>query len=288
MRPELEAEQEVDFGRYGRTIAARWWLVALAAAVGVVVGWAVSLGGGTVYRATATVYLGQPLTPSGNAQIQSLATNPTTVNQIVKSAGVTRPIAEELGVQPGKLRRGVSTKAVSGAIARAGQTQLVEVSVRGPWREESAAAANRLAETVVERISVYVDSKITALGQLAGSQERELDRLGRQIEENESAIASGTGLEPVERLTLANLGVILEQRRGQLLEDLLQTRQLLTLAQDVERAQVVTQASAVEVTARSKRNAMIVGGVIGLIAGALLVLLPRARLAGPRLHARAS
>ena len=286
MRPELEAEQEVDFGRYGRTIASRWWLVALAAAVGVVAGWAVSLGGGTAYRATATVYLGQPLSPSGNAQIQSLATNPTTVNQIVKSPSVTRPIAEALGVKPGKLRRGVSTKAVSGAVARAGQTQLVEVSVRGPWREESAKAANRLAETVVERVSGYVDSKIGALGQLADSQEHELDRLGRQLDENEAAIASGTGLEPVERLTLANLGVILEQRRGQLVEDLLQTRQLLTLAQDVERAQVVTEAAAVEVAARSKRNAMLVGGVIGLIAGALLALVWEP-LGGRRLHTRA-
>ena len=286
MRPELEAEQEVDFGRYGRTIASRWWLVAVAAAVGIAAGWAVSLGGGTVYRATATVYLGQPLSPSGNAQIQSLATNPTTVNQIVKSPSVTRPIAAALGVEPGKLRRGVSTKAVSGAVARAGQTQLVEVSVRGPWREESAKAANRLAETVVERVSGYVDSKISALGQLADSQEHELDRLGRQLDENEAAIASGTGLEPVERLTLANLGVILEQRRGQLVEDLLQTRQLLTLAQDVERAQVVTEAAAVQVAARSKRNAMLVGGVIGLIAGALLALVWEP-LGGRRLHTRA-
>jgi len=171
-------------------------------------------------------------------------------------------------------------------VARAGQTQLVEVSVRGPWREESAKAANRLAETVVERVSGYVDSKISALGQLAGSQEHELDRLGRQLDENEAAIASGTGLEPVERLTLANLGVILEQRRGQLVEDLLQTRQLLTLAQDVERAQVVTEAAAVQVAARSKRNAMLVGGVIGLIAGALLALVWEP-LGGRRLHTRA-
>jgi uncharacterized protein involved in exopolysaccharide biosynthesis len=285
MRPALEAEQEVDFGRYGRTIAARWWLVALAVGAGVVVGWAVSLGGGTVYRATATVYLGQPLSPSGNAQIQSLATNPATVSQIVRSPSVTRPIAGALGVKPGRLRSGISTKAVSGAVAKAGQTQLVEISVRGPWREESAEAANRLADTVVARVSGYVDSKISALGQLAGSQEHELDRLGRQLDENGAAIASGTGLEPVERLTLANLGVILEQRRGQLVEDLLQTRQLLTLARDVERAQLVTEAAAVEVAARSGRNSMLVGGVIGLIAGALLALLWEP-LAGRRLQTR--
>jgi len=285
MRPELEAEQEVDFGRYGRTIARRWWLVALAVAAGVLVGWAVSLGGGAVYRATATVYLGQPLSPSGNAQIQSVATNPTTVNQIVRSASVTRPIAEALGVKPGKLRRGVSTKAVSGAVAKAGQTQLVEISVRGPWREESAEAANRLAETVVERVSGYVNAKIATLEPLAEAQAHELEALGARIDENEAAIASGTGLSTGERLALVNLGVLLEQRRGQLFEDSVQTTQLLTLARDVERAQVVTTAAAVEVAARSKRNSMLVGGVIGLIAGALLALLWEP-LVGRRLQTR--
>ena len=30
---ELEAEQEVDFGSYGRKIAARWWLLATLLAV---------------------------------------------------------------------------------------------------------------------------------------------------------------------------------------------------------------------------------------------------------------
>ena len=66
MRPELEAEQEVDFGRYGRRIAHRWWLVLAAAGVGVLVGWLVSLGGGDVYKATATIYLGQPLVAERN------------------------------------------------------------------------------------------------------------------------------------------------------------------------------------------------------------------------------
>ena len=285
MSPELEAEQEVDFGRYGRALAARWWLVVLAVAVGVVLGYVVSRSGGNVFRATATVYLGQPLSPSGNAQIQSLATNPSTVSQIVKSPSVTRPIADALGVKPGKLRRGVSTKAVAGAIAKAGQTQLVEVSVRGPWRKESAEAANRLARTVVERVSGYVDSKIASLGELVASQQQELDALASRIDANESAIASGSGLTSGERLILVNLAGLLEQRRSQLLQDRLQTQQLLTLAQDVERARVVTEASAVQVAARSRKSSMVVGGLIGLLAGAAAALL-WAPLVGRRLHTR--
>ena len=272
MSPELEAEQEVDFGHYGSTIVARWWLVVLAVAVGVVIGYVASRSGGNVFRATATVYLGQPLSPSGNAQIQSLATNPSTVSQIVKSPSVTRPIADALGVKPGKLRRGVSTRAVAGAIAKAGQTQLVEVSVRGPWRKESAEAANRLAQTVVARVSGYVDAKIVSLKALVESEQQELDSLAGRIDANESAIASGSGLTPGERLVLVNLSGLLEQRRSQVLQDRLQTQQLLTLAQDVERAHVVTAASVVQVAARSRKSSLVVGGLAGLVAGALLAL----------------
>ncbi len=50
-----EAEQEVDFGRYVRLVAARWWLVVAGLIVGAVVGYAVSLGGTQRYQATATL-----------------------------------------------------------------------------------------------------------------------------------------------------------------------------------------------------------------------------------------
>ena len=35
---QVEAEQEVDFGRYWWAIVARWWLVVLCVAIGVVIG----------------------------------------------------------------------------------------------------------------------------------------------------------------------------------------------------------------------------------------------------------
>src|SRR5579884_3032806 len=64
-----EAEQEVDFGRYVRLVVARWWLVVAGLALGAVVGYAVSLGGSQRFQATATLYLGQPYSASGNVQL---------------------------------------------------------------------------------------------------------------------------------------------------------------------------------------------------------------------------
>ena len=64
-----EAEQEVDFGRYWRLIVARWWLVLAGFVIGAVIGYAISLGGTQVFKATVNLYLGQPYSASGSVQL---------------------------------------------------------------------------------------------------------------------------------------------------------------------------------------------------------------------------
>lgn len=76
--PDLDAEREVDLRSYWDRIAAHWWLLLVGLAAGLVIGYLISLGGSQVYKAKATVYLGQPLSGSG-IQVQSQATNPSTV-----------------------------------------------------------------------------------------------------------------------------------------------------------------------------------------------------------------
>lgn len=268
-------EQEIDLARHWWLVVARWWLVAAAVAVGIVVGLLVSLGGGTVYQARATVYLGQPLSPSGSSQVQGLQTNPSTVNQVVKSRSVVASVAGRVGVPADRLRAGVSSKPVSGAVARLGQTPLVEVVVRGPWRRQSADAANLLADAVVERVSGYADAKIAQFSVL-------LESVDVQIEQAEDAVAryraaleddAAPALSATDRLVLVGLLDGAEQRRGQLVQLRTQTQLSLTLANEVERGQVVTRASATKVDARSPRISIIVGAVIGLVAGVALALL---------------
>ena len=273
MTAGVEAEQEVDLGRYGRAIARRWWIVLGAALLGALIGWLVSLGGGDVYRATATVYLGQPLSPSGSAQIQSLATNPATVGQIVRSQAVVRDVAEEVGIRPAKLRSGISTKTVSGAVARQGQNPLVEVTVRGPWRRESAEAANLLAARVVDEVDAsYTEVKIRTLTDQLDSLEMQLGSVDARLDELADAVLA-PGLDSTGKLTLGVLLTTLEQRRAQIVEDLTTTEQLLTLAENVEASRIVTDASSSQVAARNRRNSIVVGAVVGLLAGIALALL---------------
>jgi capsular polysaccharide biosynthesis protein len=270
--PELDAEREIDFGRLGRSVAARWWLVAAAVAVGAIAGYLASFGGGSAYMARTTIYLGQPTSPSGNAQVQSRATNPAIVSEIVRSDATIRDVAREAGVDPGRLRRGIATRVVAPAAqtaARQGQNPLVQISVRGPWREQSARAANLLAQEVVTEVSGYVNEKVAALEDRLASQERQLRSIDTTIEKLQ---ASRTGLSGTERLNVLVLISLAEQRRGIVIGDRTDTEQLLTLAEEVERASQVSEAAAVKVPAQSPRSSIVVGALIGLLAGLALAL----------------
>src|SRR5918992_1997284 len=107
---DLEAEQDVDFRRYWNAVLARWWLPALGLLAGILGGYALALGGGDVYRAEAVLYLGQPFTPNGGASVPGLATNPSTVNEIVHSEAVLQRVAERANMSLGKLRANVSSR----------------------------------------------------------------------------------------------------------------------------------------------------------------------------------
>jgi capsular polysaccharide biosynthesis protein len=272
--PNDESEREIDFAGLGRSVARRWWLVLAGVVVGAVLGYLTAVGGDDVYVARTTIYLGTPLSPSGGGQIQSLATNPATVSEIVRSEAVVQDVAAEVGVRPGELRRGITSRAIqaASAAARANQNPLVEISVRGPWREESARAANLLAETVIEEISGYVDVKAESLRDQVENQNRELAQIEGRLERLE-ATATGPGLSDLERLTLQSLVGFAEQRRGQLVNERTATRQLLTLADTVERSSQVTEARAARVPARSSRSGVVVGALIGLLAGLAAALL---------------
>src|SRR5437868_13046831 len=82
---DLDAEREVDLRSYLSALATRWWLLAAGLVGGIIIGLLISLGGRQVWTANTTVYLGQPLSPTGSVQIQSDSTNPSVVGTIIHS-----------------------------------------------------------------------------------------------------------------------------------------------------------------------------------------------------------
>jgi hypothetical protein len=285
--PDLDAEQEVDLGRYWGAIVSRWWLPLAGLAAGIILGYLVSLGGGQVYQAKAVVYLGQPLS-TGGVPIQSLATNPATVGEIVHSESTLRAVARAARVSVGQLRGQVTSQTISGGAAgtataaRAGQTPLIAIIVKAKAPGAATRATNALAASVVQQVSgSYVNGKIKSFEIQLAAENKEILSIDQRVNELQTAVQNAGGLSSIERLLLVNQIGFAEQERTQVVTQQTQTQQLLSVARNVERSQIVTRGAAVKVTARSRRNSMLAGGFIGLILGLLAALLwePVSRIA---------
>jgi uncharacterized protein involved in exopolysaccharide biosynthesis len=270
---ELDAEREVDLRRYWNALVSYWWLPLAGLAVGLVIGYLLSLGGNQVYKATATLYLGQPY--SGNSTVQSLATNPSYVNQKVHSEAAARIAAARAHLRPGQVRNHVSTKAITGAkgAVKAGQIPLVEITLTGAAPRKVQVATLSLANQVVNQLSGYVDTKIASYQVLLASLNDQLKSNQQRIDQANAAIAGSGNLSPIDRLVLTTQADNAIQAKGTLLESKTTTEQQLSLAEDVEKPRIVDQPVPVKTTARSTRNSMLVGAVIGLLLGLFAALI---------------
>jgi hypothetical protein len=272
--PDLDAEQDVDLHRHWDSITRRWWLPIGGLVAGIVVGYLISLGGAQVYKAKAVVYLGQPLS-QGGVQVQSQATNPSTVKEIVTGESTIQRVARDSGLRPGQLRGHISTQAVAGNIARLGQNPLVAILVTGHARRPVARAANDLARAVVfsNALASYSKTKIQNLQLLVDQETTALKTLNKNLKVQQDAYGNGSGLSTTDRL------IALGQLNGlqpQLLtttDQLTTNQQQLALAKDVEAPQITTLAAATKTTARSRRNTLLVAGLIGLLLGTVAALL---------------
>jgi hypothetical protein len=258
---DLEAEQEVDLGRYWSAIVARWWLPLVGLLAGAVIGYVISIGGSESFKASATIYLGTPYSIIGNVPLSNPQTNPSTVNALIHSEEFIDTAAVAAGTSPDSIRGGISSKAISTgtgltAAQRAAANPLVRISVRGSTRRRASRAANSLARQVVARLSPLARQKIQYLKERIATDQRQIDTIQRL-----SAGAGDTTLKAV-------LGIQL----GDVLQDQLTAQQLLVQAQEVERPALLARATAVKTTARSRRNATVVGGFIGLILGLIAAL----------------
>jgi capsular polysaccharide biosynthesis protein len=253
-----EAEQEVDFGRYWRLIVARWWLVVAGLVIGAIIGYSVSLGGSQTFKATAVLYLGQPYTASGNVPLQSAQTNPSTVRAIVHSESIVQRAAAACKAKPADFRGGISTQALAGNIAKNGQTAQVSVSVQSPKRRVASCTANELAKAVVDKTSAFANQKIANFRKQVLIDEKTVALINDSLQRG--------GLSSTDQL-------LLQLRLATTQQDQLSTNQLLLQATQVEAPAILTGATAQRVTARSRRNTVVVAALIGLIIGAIVALM---------------
>ncbi|HEY3185318.1 MAG TPA: hypothetical protein VGJ77_20920 [Gaiellaceae bacterium] len=276
-------EREVDLAHWRAALVAWWWLPVGGLVLGVLAGAVVSLGGAANYKAQALMTLGQPFSPTGSAPINSFATNPRAVAEIVRSESALKQAASECQGRVGALRGKVSSAQVgTGTGAARTAAPLITVTVQGPKPKKVECEANGLAAIVKGRTTTpYVGTKIRTFNRQLGSIQERLDALAPRITLLERAINDQRRAFD-ERLLLATQLDSAQERRGQLLDQQTTIQQQLALAENVESARVIQPASAVKSTARSRRNSILVGALIGLILGAIAAIVVDARASGAR------
>lgn len=257
-----EAEQEVDFARYGRMLARRWWLVAIGVVAGAVIGFLVSLGGGKLYSATSTIYLGQPYNQSGSSPVIALQTNPSAVGQIANSQKVADAVATACKTTSATFHKGISVQKVATAStvtkATAQVNPLVTVTVQTAKGKVATCAANGLARAAVAGLGEYPRAKIKRYTAQVAYDKGEISRLGAAIENPNISATDKLVLET----TLRNDQQDLQTYSGLLLQ-----------ATYVELPKVTILAAAHQVSAQSPRNTVLIASLIGLILGVIAALL---------------
>ena len=275
-----DAEREVDLRSAWSRIAARWWLPVGGLVVGAILGVLVSLGSSQVYKAQTLLYLGQPFTPGGAGQIQSLATNPRTVSETIRSEVALEKAARAADMRLGQLRGNVTSSIVTTAGQPKNLSPLVTIQVLAPTRAKASKAADSLAASVIAQVSPYVLEKIRELEQQIANNQRQLAEVDRRIaiatQQQNLALAPDSPLSLTEKLLVStNSNATInsaEGRRASIQSDLTSARQLLSLAENVERSRIVLPAAAQKASATSRRNAVAVGGLIGLLLGGLAAI----------------
>jgi uncharacterized protein involved in exopolysaccharide biosynthesis len=270
-----DAEQEVDLRSVWQRIAARWWLPVLGVVAGLLIGFALALGGGKVYQAETLVAMGQPFSPNGGAPVASFLTNARAVAEIIRSEAALERAAKASGLRTRALRGNVTSQVVgaSGPGARPTGAPLVTIKVVAAQPLKAEKAADALANEVIERTSAqYVDTKIKAFTDQLESIQEQLNTLVPRIALLEQEV-DNPALAALDKLVLVSSLDNNQARRGQLLDLQSNVQQQLALAENVEKAQIVEPAAAVKTTARSGRNGALVGGLLGLLFGCAAALL---------------
>jgi polysaccharide biosynthesis transport protein len=165
----------IDVGGWFSTLLRNWWVILGLVVLGAVVGAVVTMASPKEYSATSSVYIGQTTDANGNP-MAGLNSNSKAATQLLTSQVVLDEAAQRLKdsgmkVSAGRLRRETTVVTPSSTVkTTTSVVNIVVITVTDTDKLRATAAANALAEVLVERISPGVTGKIVLLeAQLAQS-----------------------------------------------------------------------------------------------------------------------
>jgi uncharacterized protein involved in exopolysaccharide biosynthesis len=198
------------------------------------------------------------------------------VSQIVSGAAYQRQAADKADMRASALRGHVSVGTVGSAGAGATRTTpLISLTVTGTHPKNVAAAANELAQIVVDHTTAsYVKTKIDTFNATLTNVKNQLNGITAQLKVINQALAAAAkkNLDPFQQLLIVAQQNNAETRQGNLIAQEETLQQQLVFAQQVEAALIVEPAAAAKASAHSRKSSLLVGALIGLILGAIAAI----------------
>ena len=278
--PDIGSEREIDLARWRLAIVARWWVVAAGLLAGAVIGAILSLSGGSVYQASVLISPGQAFSPSG-APVLSYNSS-SAGDQLARhlrigaeAGGAGRPHQRlaaagerqyHLGVDGHRRRRDPRNR------ARSHHRPAQEGNSGGDrgkhaWRRDHRPVEVAVREAIGRRPASADHGFRLRNSRRSPSQIQSLDK--------EIQVPSLDALTKLILVSEANNALL---RQASISNDLASAQQQLSLVQTIEYAQRIgPPADAVKTTARSRRNSVLIGALIGLILGAIVAIVADSR-----------
>jgi len=273
---DLDEEREIDLRRWVDALLYRWWIMVVGLAIGVLIGVLLTISGRTTgYVAAALISRPQTFSPGGGASVLTYLSNPRAIQTIVTAEPSLREAAAKAGISVDQLRGhvGASTVNANGEAQPDTGSILMQVIVTLNRPKKAEDAANALAEIVKrETTSAYVRQSIQIYKTRLANYALRLKTLQTRINALNNTLSKSSNLSALDQLVIASQLDSAEAAYGQTLDSQTTNQQLLTLAQQVEQTQIVQLGVAEKAPEQSRRNVVVVAGLIGLLIGAIVAL----------------
>jgi hypothetical protein len=295
--PPVPPAGEVRVSDYFRRAIRRWYVIVFAVVAAVLLVFLHGVSGATNQAtATASVYLGQPFSPGGSSVLTTTPlSNPTISIDYVTAPQQIAAAAKAAGIDHSSLRSHVSVLSSGGPSSAAAKTggnagsPTISITVEGPWtRMKVQTVANTLAQALINYANRYTALKgklVAARVVLEKSQLANLQEVQQRAQSNLTSIDASS--EPpltkvaAESPWVTDLATAATQI-GTLTENLTNDQVALVATRDIESAQFISHATGRTVSARTRRNSLVIAAIVGLIIGTALALAWEALAARPR------
>jgi uncharacterized protein involved in exopolysaccharide biosynthesis len=271
-------EREITLRDYGRVIWSGRWLILTATVVAALVGLALSFATSTSYTATAELFVGQATSVSGTP-VSTPGTNPALVPIVLTGDNLVGRVAKDVGVTPGRIRRGVELTAPRAPGGSVGNLPtVITVTFRDENRGIARDAANAYAKAIeTEAKEDFAGITDTYESAIAAAQANS-DRLEAQMAGYRQQLATASG----DRLLVLQSLLNSSGQQLQIATTELSSQRLNLVKEQQFQPGIISLATSPSSSGSvpNRLRSVILAGVIGFLVGIIVTFVWRGSPAG--------